>query len=153
MVRKRHSPQLIAAVLRRVETGITLEEAAPKAALDGLSLAAVSTSDDRGHRTRECLALEVAPGFRASTVVDALSRVVQHRGAPAAIRCDQGTEFTAEALDQWAYGNRSSSPSRGRERRRTTRSSSRSMQGCAKSFSTRGGLKAYIKPVRRRSWR
>ena len=28
------------------------------------------------------------------------------RGAPIAIRCDQGTEFTAEALDQWAYTNK-----------------------------------------------
>lgn len=56
--------------------------------------------------TRECLALEVAPGFRARSVVDVLSRIVARRGAPIAIRCDQGTEFTAEALDQWAYNNR-----------------------------------------------
>jgi putative transposase len=55
--------------------------------------------------TRECLALEVAPGFRAGSVIHALSRIVQQRGAPIAIRCDQGTEFTAEALDQWAYAN------------------------------------------------
>ena len=56
--------------------------------------------------TRECLALEVASGFRAVTVIDVLSRIVQRRGAPIAIRCDQGTEFTAEALDQWAYTNK-----------------------------------------------
>jgi putative transposase len=56
--------------------------------------------------TRECLALEVAPGFRAANVVDVLSRIVAQRGAPTAIRCDQGTEFTAEALDQWAYANK-----------------------------------------------
>ncbi len=56
--------------------------------------------------TRECLALEVAPGFRAASVVDKLSRIVQRRGAPTAIGCDQGTEFTAEALDQWAYANK-----------------------------------------------
>ncbi len=31
MARKRHSPESIAAVLRRVETGITLEETARKA--------------------------------------------------------------------------------------------------------------------------
>jgi hypothetical protein len=31
MARKRHSPESIVAVLRRVETGITLEEAARKA--------------------------------------------------------------------------------------------------------------------------
>ena len=56
--------------------------------------------------TRECLALEVAAGFRARDVVGVLTRLVGQRGAPLAIRCDQGTEFTAEALDQWAYNNR-----------------------------------------------
>ena len=56
--------------------------------------------------TRECLALEVASGFRAASVIGVLSRVVERRGAPTAIRCDQGTEFTAEALDQWAYANK-----------------------------------------------
>ena len=55
--------------------------------------------------TRECLALEVATGFRARDVIGVLARVVAKRGAPIAIRCDQGTEFTAEALDQWAYNN------------------------------------------------
>jgi putative transposase len=34
------------------------------------------------------------------------SRVVKRRDGPAAIRYDQGTEFTAEALDQWAYANK-----------------------------------------------
>lgn len=56
--------------------------------------------------TRECLALEVAIGFRSRDVVEILARLVGKRGAPVAIRCDQGTEFTAEALDQWAYNNR-----------------------------------------------
>ncbi len=55
--------------------------------------------------TRECLALEVANGFRARDVVTVLSRLIRRRGTPTAIRCDQGTEFTAEALDQWAYNN------------------------------------------------
>ena len=55
--------------------------------------------------TRECLALEVATGFRARSVVEILARIVSARGTPNAIRCDQGTEFTAEALDQWAYNN------------------------------------------------
>jgi putative transposase len=56
--------------------------------------------------TRECLALKVAKGFNARDVVGVLRRLVGRRGAPIAIRCDQGTEFTAEALDQWAYNNR-----------------------------------------------
>lgn len=55
--------------------------------------------------TRECVALEVANGFRARDVITVLTRLVTRRGAPIAIRCDQGTEFTSEALDQWAYNN------------------------------------------------
>jgi len=56
--------------------------------------------------TRECLALEVAPGFQARHVVHVLTRIVAQRGKPNAIRVDQGTEFTSEALDQWAYNNK-----------------------------------------------
>ena len=56
--------------------------------------------------TRECLALEIASGFRAASVIEVLSRIVRKLGAPTAIRCDQGTEVTAEALDQQAYTNK-----------------------------------------------
>jgi putative transposase len=53
--------------------------------------------------TRECLALEVERGFRAHDVIDVLTRLVLRRGAPQAVRCDNGAEFTATAFDQWAY--------------------------------------------------
>jgi putative transposase len=43
--------------------------------------------------TRECLALEVARGFRAHDVIEALSRIVARRGRPQAIRCDNGTRL------------------------------------------------------------
>ena len=56
--------------------------------------------------TRECLALEIARGFKAHDVIRVLAAIVVERGSPVAIRCDQGTEFTAEALDQWAYNNK-----------------------------------------------
>ena len=55
--------------------------------------------------TRECLAIEIARGFKAADVIAVLRRIVSKRGAPKSIRVDQGTEFTAEALDQWAYNN------------------------------------------------
>lgn len=55
--------------------------------------------------TRECLALEVARGFRSQDVIEVLNRIIARRGAPAALRCDNGTEFTATAFDQWAYWN------------------------------------------------
>lgn len=56
--------------------------------------------------TRECLALEAAPRFRGAEVAAILSSVVRERGVPQVIQCDQGTEFTSIALDQWAYWNK-----------------------------------------------
>jgi putative transposase len=38
-------------------------------------------------------------------VVRVLEQLVRLRGKPASIRTDQGPEFTAQALDQWAYRN------------------------------------------------
>ena len=55
--------------------------------------------------TRECLALEAGIHFRGADVAALLSRVVAERGTPVIIQCDQGTEFTSMALDQWAYWN------------------------------------------------
>jgi len=40
------------------------------------------------------------PGFRVSEVLDGLSQL---RGRPKAIVCDNGTEFTSKAMDQWAF--------------------------------------------------
>ena len=98
--------------------------------------------------TRECFALEIASGFRAANVVDVLSRIVEKRGAPIAIRCDQGTEFTAEALDQWAYANKIELDfSRPTYRQRTLNLSIRAF---AKSCSTRAGLQVYKRPVGQR---
>jgi putative transposase len=42
------------------------------------------------------------PGPYVTRVLD---RAAQFRGLPAAIRTDQGPEFTGRALDQWAYRN------------------------------------------------
>ena len=55
--------------------------------------------------TRECLALVAAPHFRGADVALVLSAVVAERGTPSIIQCDQGTEFTSMAVDQWAYWN------------------------------------------------
>jgi len=56
--------------------------------------------------SRECVALTVGRAFRSEDVVDVLTRVVKQRGTPSSIRCDNGTEFVATALDQWAFWNR-----------------------------------------------
>lgn len=55
--------------------------------------------------SRECLALDVAAGFKGTDVAQALTRIVGERGKPRDIRCDNGPEFVSKALDQWAYWN------------------------------------------------
>lgn len=56
---------------------------------------------------RECLALRVAPRFAGSDVANILAEVGADRGVlPAAIQCDNGTEFTSTALDHWAFWNK-----------------------------------------------
>lgn len=55
--------------------------------------------------SRECLALEVDFGFKATQVVDVLRRLTAVRGCPLRIQCDNGPEFVSIQLDQWAYWN------------------------------------------------
>ena len=56
--------------------------------------------------SRECVALIVARSFRSPDVARILADLCKQRGTPASIRCDNGTEFVAEAMDQWAFWNR-----------------------------------------------
>ncbi len=53
--------------------------------------------------TRECLAVEVDVSLRSARVVSVLERLVQERGAPAAITVDNGSEFYSRRTDSWAY--------------------------------------------------
>ncbi len=55
--------------------------------------------------SRECVALEVAYGFRSHDVIAILRRVTAKRGKPTTVRCDNGSEFTSTEFDQWAYWN------------------------------------------------
>jgi putative transposase len=55
--------------------------------------------------SRESLALEADYGFKAAQVVDVLRRIVDQRGKPLRIHCDNGPEFVSVQLDQWAYWN------------------------------------------------
>ncbi len=51
--------------------------------------------------TRESLSDLVAYSIDADRTVDVLDRLVDQRGAPAFIRCDNGPELTANALRDW----------------------------------------------------
>ncbi len=51
--------------------------------------------------TRECLALEVDTSFASRRVTRELEKIVAERGAPEALRCDNGPEFTSRHFLAW----------------------------------------------------
>ncbi len=51
--------------------------------------------------TCECLTIDVAGSIRSSRVIEVLSRLVSLRGAPTAIRSDNGPEFVSRAILKW----------------------------------------------------
>ena len=56
--------------------------------------------------TRECLALEVDTGFASRRVTRVLDEVIARRDRPAAIRCDNGPEFTSRHFLAWSNQER-----------------------------------------------
>lgn len=57
--------------------------------------------------TRECLVLQAGRGIKGGRVAAALADAGAERAAlPDLISVDNGTEFTSNALDHWAYWNR-----------------------------------------------
>jgi putative transposase len=52
--------------------------------------------------TRECLALEADTSFASRRMTRELEKIVVERGAPEAIRCDNGPEFTSRHFLAWA---------------------------------------------------
>ena len=55
--------------------------------------------------SRECVALSVDRSFRSPDVVRVLTHACKHRGTPGSIRCDNGSEFVVQPVDQWAFWN------------------------------------------------
>ena len=51
--------------------------------------------------TRECLALEVDSSMGSRRVTRVLERIIAERGAPQAIRCDNGPELTSRSFLAW----------------------------------------------------
>ena len=51
--------------------------------------------------TRECPAIEVATGICSRTVTRTLERIIEARGKPRALRCDNGPEFTSRHFLGW----------------------------------------------------
>jgi putative transposase len=80
----------------------------------GLDFVADQLADGRRFRaltvldvfTRESLAIEVGQRLQGEDVVGALNQIRQKRGVPKLIFCDNGSEFTSQIMDLWAYHNR-----------------------------------------------
>lgn len=53
--------------------------------------------------SREALAIEVEQRLRGEHVVEALNRLVRHRGPPKYLFADNGSEFAGRLVDLWAY--------------------------------------------------
>ncbi|ABB75325.1 hypothetical protein Nmul_A2030 [Nitrosospira multiformis ATCC 25196] len=56
--------------------------------------------------TRECLAIEIGQRLSGTDVVTALNRIRQSGRLPGTLFCDNGSEFTSQILDLWAYHNK-----------------------------------------------
>jgi putative transposase len=55
--------------------------------------------------TRESLAIEAGQSLRGEDVVRVLNRLKKQRGLPKMLFCDNGSEFTGQLMDLWAYRN------------------------------------------------
>jgi len=55
--------------------------------------------------TRESVAIEADQSLKGADVVRVLNRVKLHRALPRVLFCDNGSEFTSQAMDLWAYQN------------------------------------------------
>jgi putative transposase len=75
----------------------------------------VSDSFDNGRKfrvltvkdlfTHEALVLYVDRSITGVRVAEVLSQVIARRGKPRAIICDNGTEYTSRAMDEWAHAS------------------------------------------------
>ena len=53
--------------------------------------------------TRESLSTEVETSFPGFKVIEALERVIEERGKPKIIVCDNGPEFSGSVMDEWSF--------------------------------------------------
>jgi len=71
--------------------------------LDGRKLRTFNVLDDYN---REALAIDVDLAMPSARVIRSLNQVIEWRGKPAAIRCDNGPELISGTLMKWATDNR-----------------------------------------------
>lgn len=66
---------------------------------DGRSIRLLNVNDDFN---RESLAIEVDFSLPAERVIRTLERIIEWRGKPLSIRCDNGPEYISQTLKAWA---------------------------------------------------
>jgi len=66
---------------------------------NGRSIRVFNVIDDFN---REALGMAVDFSLSTGRVIRALTRIIKWRGKPAAIRCDNGSEYLSGAIVQWA---------------------------------------------------
>ena len=70
--------------------------------LDGRRFRALTIVDVFTH---ESVAIEVGQSLKGDDVVRTLNRSKSKRGVPKLLFCDNGSEFTSQAMNLWAYQN------------------------------------------------
>jgi putative transposase len=55
--------------------------------------------------TRESLAIEAGQSLKGEDVAMVLNRITLQRGSPKVLFYDNGSKFTSQAMDLWAYRN------------------------------------------------
>ena len=68
---------------------------------DGRSIRVFNVIDDHN---REGLNIDVDLSLPARRVIQSLERLIEWRGKPKTIRCDNGPEYISQALRDWAQG-------------------------------------------------
>ena len=66
---------------------------------DGRSIRTFNVIDDH---SREVLGIEVDFSLPAERVIRALQQIIEWRGKPSAIRCDNGPEYVGSTITAWA---------------------------------------------------
>ncbi len=67
--------------------------------IDGRSVRLLNVNDDYN---RESLAIEVDFSLPSLRVIRTLDRIIEWRGKPGSIRCDNGPEYISQTLKEWA---------------------------------------------------
>ena len=65
---------------------------------DGRSVRTFNVIDDFN---RECLTIDVDFSLPTQRVIRSLERIIEWRGKPSALRCDNGPEYISQALTEW----------------------------------------------------